>query len=45
MLELIKILTVEGQENIKIYKLIDDLFHLLNKENWFMNMFSGNLIY
>ena len=33
-LELIKILTVEGQENIKIYKLIDELFILLNKENW-----------
>ncbi len=34
MLELIKVLTVEGQENIKIYKLIDDLFKLLNNENW-----------
>ena len=33
-LELIKILTVEGQENIKIYKLIDELFKLLNRENW-----------
>ena len=33
-LELIKILTVEGQENIKIYKLIDELFILLNRENW-----------
>ena len=33
-LELIKILTVEGQENIRIYKLIDELFILLNKENW-----------
>ena len=29
MLELIKILTVDGQENIKIYKLIDELFILL----------------
>ena len=27
-------MTVEGQENIKIYKLIDELFILLNKENW-----------
>ena len=27
-------MTVEGQENIRIYKLIDDLFTLLNKENW-----------
>ena len=35
-LELIKILTVEGQENIKIYNLIDELFILLNKENWFV---------
>jgi len=34
MLELIKIITVEGQENIKIYKLIDELFELLNNENW-----------
>ncbi len=34
MLELIKILTVEGQENIKIYKLINELFKLLNNENW-----------
>ena len=33
-LELIKILTVEGQENIRIYKLIDVLFIVLNKENW-----------
>ena len=33
-LELVKILTVEGQENTKIYKLIDELFILLNKENW-----------
>ena len=35
MLELIKILTVEGQENIRIYNLIDKLFYLLNKEDWF----------
>ena len=34
MLELIKILTVEGQENIKIYRLINELFKLLNNENW-----------
>ena len=33
-LELVKILTVEGQENINIYNLIDELFILLNKENW-----------
>ena len=33
-LELVKILTVEGQANIKIYNLIDEFFILLNKENW-----------
>tara|TARA_B100000963_G_scaffold351021_1_gene362036 strand:+ start:1221 stop:1904 length:684 start_codon:yes stop_codon:yes gene_type:complete len=36
MLELIKVLTVDGQENIKIYQLIQDLFFLLNKEDWFI---------
>tara|TARA_B100000963_G_scaffold160978_1_gene140056 strand:+ start:857 stop:1537 length:681 start_codon:yes stop_codon:yes gene_type:complete len=34
MLDLIKILTVEGQENSKIYNLINQLFELLNNENW-----------
>ena len=34
MLDLIKILTVEGQENSKIYNLIDRLFILLDNENW-----------
>ena len=34
MLELVKILTVDGQENIKIYLLIKDLFDLLNKNDW-----------
>ena len=34
VLDLIKILTVEGQENFKIYNLIDKLFFLLNNENW-----------
>ena len=33
-LDLIKILTVDGQENSKIYSLIDKLFILLNDENW-----------
>ena len=33
-LDLIKILTVDGQENSKIYSLIDKLFMLLNDENW-----------
>ena len=36
MLELIKVLTVDGQENIKIYQLIKDLFNLLNKNDWFI---------
>ena len=36
ILELLKILTVEGQENIRVYNLIKDLFFLLNKENWFI---------
>tara|TARA_B100001027_G_scaffold194427_1_gene150225 strand:- start:1973 stop:2377 length:405 start_codon:yes stop_codon:yes gene_type:complete len=36
MLELIKILTVEGQENNKIYKLIENFYFLLTKENWFI---------
>ena len=34
MLDLIKILTVDGQENSKIYNLIDKLFMLLNNNNW-----------
>ena len=34
MLDLIKILTVDGQENSKIYNLIDNLFMMLNNENW-----------
>tara|TARA_B100000674_G_C37610667_1_gene809666 strand:+ start:53 stop:733 length:681 start_codon:yes stop_codon:yes gene_type:complete len=34
MLDLIKILTVDGQENSKIYSLINKLFMLLNNENW-----------
>ena len=36
MLELIKILTVDGQKNIKIYQLIKDLFDLLNNNDWFI---------
>ncbi len=34
MLDLIKILTVDGQENSKIYELINRLFMLLNNKNW-----------
>ena len=37
MLDLIKILTVDGQKNSKIYSLIDKLFMLLNDENWKSN--------
>ncbi len=33
-LELIKILTVDGEQNSKIYNLIDDFFLLLNNKNW-----------
>ena len=34
MLELIKILTVDGQENQKIYNLINEFFKILNNKNW-----------
>ena len=34
MLELIKILTVDGQENQKIYELINKFFKILNNEKW-----------
>ena len=34
VLELIKILTVDGQKNQKIYNLINELFILLNNQNW-----------
>ena len=37
VLELIKILTVDGQENQKIYNLLNDLFILLDNENWITN--------
>ena len=33
-MNLIKILTVESQENIKIYNLIEKFFLILNSENW-----------
>lgn len=33
-MNLIKILTVENQENIKIFTIIDDLFTLLDSNNW-----------
>ena len=34
MLELIKILTVDGQENKKIYNLINNFFKILDNQNW-----------
>ena len=33
-MNLIKILTAEAQENKKVYSLIEDLFNLLNDQNW-----------
>ena len=33
-IRLIKILTVESESNIKIFKLVDDLFNILLNENW-----------
>jgi len=33
-MNLIKLLTVESQENVKIYKLIDQLFLILNIDEW-----------
>ncbi len=34
MLELVKILTVDAQENQKIYNLLYEFFKILNKDNW-----------
>ena len=34
MLDLIKILTVDGQKNFEIYNLIKKFFTIMNKENW-----------
>jgi DNA repair protein RecO (recombination protein O) len=33
-MNLIKLLTVESQENIKIFKLIDNFFNILKNQNW-----------
>jgi DNA repair protein RecO (recombination protein O) len=33
-MNLIKLLTVESQENIKIFELIDNFFYLLKNKNW-----------
>ena len=37
MLELIKILTVDGQKNQKIYDLLYEFFKILDNENWEIN--------
>ena len=37
MLELIKILTVDGQKNQKIYDLLYEFFKILDNDNWEMN--------
>ena len=34
---MIKILTVDGEKNLKIYNLIDNFFFLLNNKNWKTN--------
>ena len=34
MLDLVKILTVDGQENFEIYDLIKKLFNIMNNKNW-----------
>ena len=36
-LNLVKLLTVENQENISIYELLHKLFSILQKENWYIS--------
>ncbi len=36
-MNLIKILTAEGQENKKIYELVENFYEILNSENWIKN--------
>ncbi len=36
-MQLIKLLTAESQKNQNIYKLIEDFFKILNKDNWIKN--------
>ena len=40
---LLRILTVENQQNKNIYKLIEDFFEILNKDNWIINIIYWEL--
>ena len=42
-MNLVKILTVENQENKKIYKLLSDYFELLYNDNWLINFIFWEL--
>ena len=42
-MSLIKLLTVENQENRKIYIIINDFFNLIKEENWFKNFILWEL--
>ena len=42
-MNLLKILTVDNQENKNIYKLIDDFFLILDDENWIINFIFWEL--
>lgn len=42
-MNLIKILTVESQENKNIYNLIDSLFEILSKDNWLIDFILWEL--
>ena len=41
-MNLLKLLTVENQENKKIFYLIDDFFNVLKLDNWIKNLFFWN---
>ena len=40
-LNLVKLLTVENQENTSIYELVHKLFSILEKEDWYKNYISN----
>ena len=42
-MNLVKILTVENQENKKIYNLLSDYFELLDNDNWLINFIFWEL--
>ncbi len=42
-MNIVKILTVENQESISIYQLLEDLFNLLKKDNWLLNFIFWEL--